>query len=213
MIIAIEGLDAAGKATQTAQLAQRFRDDTRFEEVATMSFPQYETETGRAISTHLKKEWTARRAVGYDPLDPIDFNYLNELVFQSLMAMDRYAKAEYIESFYRTDRVLILDRYFVSGIVYGSVGGLDDTWLWQIHSRLPKPHYQILLDISLEESIRRRPNRRDRIESNRPFLEKVRSAYLSVFHNEKPISPDCWHVVDGVATPQLVNDIIWDVVT
>jgi len=50
MIVAFEGGDAVGKATQTKMLAERFG-------ARLFSFPNYHTETGRAILGHLKDEW------------------------------------------------------------------------------------------------------------------------------------------------------------
>jgi L-alanine-DL-glutamate epimerase-like enolase superfamily enzyme len=65
MIIALEGIDASGKATQSKLLAEKLRG-TRF------AFPDYETPAGEAILGHLKKEWIAVRkhwqdAFLYDP--------------------------------------------------------------------------------------------------------------------------------------------------
>lgn len=173
VIIALEGGEAVGKKTQTELLAKRLG-------ATLFSFPRYETETGKAILGHLKEHWACcdHDHVGYGWVPSP--KSLDMMAFQSLMAANRYEAAhEIIDAAYRGD--VVFDRYELSGIVYGTVEGLDPNWLWRLHAQLPQPDIQILLDAPVEESFKRRAERRDRNERDPAKLEKIRTEYLDVF--------------------------------
>ncbi len=46
---------------------------------------------------------------------------------------------------------------------------------------MPAATYNILIDVPVAEGFARRPERRDRYETDRPFLEKVRAEYLRLW--------------------------------
>lgn len=131
MIIAIEGLDASGKATQSkllmSHLASTGRDVKRYE------FPNYDSITGRALLGHLKGQWEANIPIG--ELEKgggkdTDLNELNELVFQCLMLADKCAMAGELSQYAANPtNHAVLDRYIVSGRAYGGTGGLPKEWL------------------------------------------------------------------------------------
>lgn len=210
MIIAIEGTDAAGKATQTKLLVERLV--AQGVPTSTLSFPNYETETGQIIKRLLTD---ARRLVygthaGICPeVEALKLPGEQALVLQSLMAVNRYEQSEVLEEMTRVnDRALVLDRYMLSGIVYGGCDGLDPMWLRGIHSGLPEADLTLYLDISIEESFKRRPERRDAYEKNRELLERVRNAYLdnSVEVGERGSSVKR---IDGMGTVEEVAERIW----
>lgn len=209
-IIAIEGLDASGKATHSKLLAERLRG-TRF------SFPNYESPTGKAILGHLKKEWTAVDYYGGQA-------DCDALVFQSLQIANRLELVPQILEA-ATKGPVVFDRYWASGVVYGSLDGLESNWLEKVQALpMPPADVQILLDIDVEESFKRRPERRDRYELDREFLEKVRAAYLALFKERRtrahkfkcerrPCTCDVrsWHVVKGTGTVEEVHARIMEV--
>lgn len=191
MIYVLEAIDAAGKATQARRLADRLGCQV-------LSFPDYSSLTGRAISEHLRGAWNvAREGVRDTTLD--DYTYYpaddNALVRQSLMLTNRmeHWDALALASGAR-EHHLVLDRYWASGLVYGRVEGLDRSWLELIHRPLPKADHWLLLDIPVEESFRRRPMRRDANERDRKKLEFVAMEYRRVWVERG------WNVIDGVGT-------------
>jgi len=214
MIIAIEGLDASGKATQTKQLVKRINAFFGETSARRFEFPNYPSITGQAIKGHLQGKWFGALIAEQDKLvDKNQEKFLNELVFQCLMTVDRYAMASELIPFELSNKHhAVLDRYSVSGRVYGAVGGLDRVWLHTIHEHLPEPVVWIYIDISLDESIKRRPERRDRIESNLPFLSRIREEYMRLFQLHSQDFPKKWVVIDGIGTTEEVHERIWKAV-
>lgn len=190
MLISVEGLDASGKATVTKAIVNHFQ--ARNIEAKRTEFPAYKTNVGQAILDILqgKTVFERRRAE----------------VLQSLMTINRY---EFIgelthyssRGYGYTDQLLVCDRYRVSAEAYGTMDGLDIEWVRKINSELPYPCLNILVDITVEESFRRRPERRDMNEANAEYLNRVRTAYLDIFRNEQN---DRWVVIDGMKEPQFV---------
>lgn len=206
MLIAIEGGEATGKATQTKLLAERL-GATRFD------FPNAATATGKLIYALLRGEIEcgSTDVVPVNPWHREEFSawcaYVREqappLVLQSLMTMNRYEAVPLLEAA-RARGPVVLDRYYLSGVVYGSVEGLPEGWLWTVHERLPQPDVWILLDTPVSLSFDRRPERRDNNERNRPKLEAVRTKYLEVFERESRMHPHKWHVIDATADIETV---------
>lgn len=156
-IIAFEGIDACGKTTQIALLKKYLERNAK---VRVFSFPNYETETGKAVKKLLKA----------DDCDP--------LVLQSLMSMNRY-ECQTEMKVAKYEGFVLLDRYWLSGFVYGRADGLSESWLREVHTRLLQPDRWIILDLPVEESFRRRPVRDDAYEANVDRLEKARGWYAS----------------------------------
>lgn len=189
MLYAIEAIDAAGKATQARRLADRI--DCRV-----LSFPDYSSPTGRAISGHLRAEWAVER---WPPGPSLDM-----LVRQSLMLTNRLEHFDALALASGShDHHLVLDRYWASGLVYGRVEGLDRSWLELVHRPLPRADAWVLLDISVEESFRRRPLRRDNNEGDSAKLEAVAVEYRRVW-NERG-----WQVIDGIGSVDEVAERVW----
>ena len=69
---------------------------------------------------------------------------------------------------------------------------------------LPQADVNILIDISVEESFKRRPERRDRYEVDADYMQKVRNGYLRLWGERGDrggkYAADCdrWVVVDGI---------------
>jgi dTMP kinase len=166
MIIAIEGCDAAGKKTQAERLTQHFRDLDY--EAESLAFPVYSSYTGKRITELLQQP------------------EVNSLDLQSLMTINRYEAADQLRDA-KSDKTkfLVLDRYYASGIAYGEADGLDGKWLRQIHRSLPRPDLWVYLDVSVEESFRRRPVREDAYEASKERLAAALRAYSDFFAHEE----------------------------
>lgn len=206
MIYAFEGADASGKATQTKILTERF--NRLGQHAKRWEFPNYGSLTGAAISTNLRKVWTVDKPSAHPDLGE---KGMSELVFQCLFIVDRLEQASELSKYRANpEEHAILDRYTMSSIVYGGVNGLPDEWLWQVQEHLPQPDMWFYLDIPIEESIKRRPDRRDRIELDIPYLKKVRQRYLSIFHNERHADRLRWHIINAMDSVGSVSEKIWD---
>lgn len=227
LIVAIEGGDAAGKHTHSTLLAGRL-GATR------LAFPAYEQPAGKAILGHLKREWacrfkeTAPGTAVYPSVERERHEQLNALVFQALHVVSRLEMLPVINACRATGRNLIFDRYTASGIVYGTLDGLDPAWVELVNASTPQPDLWILLDVPVEEGFRRRPERRDRYEVDRAYLEKVRQGYLELFEKKAAerkrsvvekresigalASVPSWVIVNGLGTVEEVQARIWSVV-
>ena len=148
-IIAIEGIDASGKSTQTHLLADHLRADGVTVEVR--SFPRYESFFGRQIRALLD-------GAG-DPGD-ITADTLDPRSMALWFAMDRW------QSFTLSSQcdVLLLNRYTLSNAVYqaaradaerGRSEG-DELFAWILeleHTVLGLPHPQLTVVLDLDASI------------------------------------------------------------
>lgn len=220
MIYAIEGGDACGKATQAKILAERLN-------ATLFSFPDYATPAGKAILGHLKGSWLAadlrrktRAGIGYCEAHwPCTHD---SLVLQSLMLTNRMERGTELREAAARGHV-VLDRYDASTQVYGELDGLDPAWIRATNAQLPvRPDVYVLLDVPVEEGFRRRPERRDRYEADRGYLERVREGYLRLFTERQQErvealgSHDCWklpgpvwRVLDGLGSIDKVSVRVW----
>jgi dTMP kinase len=76
-----------------------------------------------------------------------------------------------------TERPVVLDRYWLSSLVYGEAEGLDTEWIVEISSALLKPDLTIVLDIPVCAVGQRRPQARDKNETDLNKLQRVRDLY------------------------------------
>jgi dTMP kinase len=108
-------------------------------------------------------------------------------------------------------RVVISDRYADSTTAYQSYGrGLDLNMVLAINNaatRGLKPDLTVLLDISAEEGLARKKNkRRDRFErENIAFHQRVKEGYLKMAAS----APGRWLVIDATLSKAKIADIIW----
>ena len=185
MIVAFEGIDKAGKATQARLLSVRLQKEGY--RCRTLSFPVYNTPIGRELKLSLQ----GRRSY------PIQVRYL-------LMSANRWEMKGELES--AGVDVLILDRYIHSNIAYGVASGLDRSWLESLDRGLPEPNLVILLDISPTTSLKRKRRGRDLNEQDLAYLERVRSVYLDLAKEYG------WWVIDAERTIKQVHEKIYTIV-
>lgn len=198
IFVALEGVDAVGKNTQTQRLAQFFRDMGRT--VEAFSFPVYDTVTGQLIRGFLKGQWSVKQS-------DLPFDVTAQL-FQCCQALNRLESTP--DGLWGPDdgRVYIADRYSASAYAFGMAAGLDETRLVSMHRHLPQPDLNILIDIPIDESFRRRPQRRDMHETDAALLQRARDAYMHVFTTYG----DGYVIVDGMGSIDDVSRRIIDVV-
>ena len=159
LFIAIEGIDAVGKKTQTSILESWLR--SRGLSTRSLSFPVYETTIGTEIRKFLAG------TVGYPPE-----------VRAMLYAANRWEKKAELEATISRTDVTIVNRYSGSNLAYGVSSGLGLDWLLNLESGLPEPDLVIVLDAPPAQLVPRRGRNKDSYERNTDLQERARRAYL-----------------------------------
>ncbi len=155
MLIAIEGVDGAGKRTLTDGLSSAFRQAGK--SVATLAFPRYQ----RSITADIAAE-----ALHGQHGDLASSVYAMAMLF----ALDRAGAVGEIGALSRDHDVVILDRYVASNAAYSAARLHEDSageavaWVGQLEYHrfaLPPPDWQVLLDVSPELAGQRARSRAD----------------------------------------------------
>ena len=186
-IIALEGIDQSGKRTQARLLANRLQRAGT--EVAAISFPIYETPSGRQILRYLKgnREY---------PLEALHMLY----------SLNRWENKELINKLVSNSDLLIADRYTPSNLAYGFSKGLNLSWLQGLDRGLPIADLVIVLDVPIASSFKRKSKNRDVHESNKEFLMRVRRSYKSLSAKLG------WRILDATGTSREVHSAIWQTI-
>lgn len=193
MIVVIEGIDASGKHTQANFLAETLK---RLGPTSLLSFPQYETTTGSIIKQILTNELSL----------PAERSY-RATILQSLFLADRYSVLSVLREHHQDKaRHLVLDRYYTSGLVYGQSEGLSLPYLRAIHSGLPPADLWFLLDVPVESSTLRRPERRDANERDQAKLSVCAALYRDLFRS-KTLGGTCI-ILDGSKSIEEIQERI-----
>lgn len=155
-VIAFEGVDFTGKSTQVSLLRDylvRKGLDVKVE-----SFPRYDSPIGKMI------------------LDRLISGKGSKETLSLLFELDRYLFEE--ENHYCD--VLLLDRYNLSNLAYGTASGVDMEWLRTIQLYQLQPDLNIILYAPLEDLVDRRYLPRDKFEADTEFLERVNRNYYDL---------------------------------
>jgi dTMP kinase len=204
MFVAIEGADANGKATQSKLTCEKLGGEKS--RCALISFPRYETPLGKGILRHLKREIVVKCSDGEDAVE-------DPMVFQCMMTIDKYHAANEIRKHQAAGIHVVCDRWRQSAEMYGQADGLDPKWLNEIHASLPVADVNIYLEVTLEESLRRRPVLRDRYEKDPEKQKLIRKLYRE--HWKRKIADGAvglWAIVDGMRSVAEVNSEIMSLI-
>ena len=174
MIIAVEGIDGAGKNTLVTALRERV-------EVDVLAFPRYED------SIHAQ---LAQQALHGRMGDLTGSAY----AMATLFALDRHGSLDTLAEYVDSDRVILLDRYVASNAAYSLARTGDDAvvdWVAELEFGrlgLPRPDLQVLLDtppaIASERAISRAAEHaereRDAYERDGGLQRRTWEAYLQL---------------------------------
>jgi len=178
--IAIEGIDQAGKMTQARALQARLRAAGLGCEVR--HYPDYDTAIGHLIGSFLG-----------------DGPRLDARTRCLLFAANRWEQDAALRGLVAANALVCVDRYTDSNVVYGLSQGLEEEWLRGLEAGLLEPDLTLLVDISPEESRRRKVQERDDYERDARLLEQARSHYVRIARQRG------WGVIDGTGDPQAVH--------
>lgn len=157
MIIALEGIDNAGKTTLAGSLTDEF---VKIGKNAIVS-KELTTEVGKLIKTTIKT------------------GMLTPILKTFLFAADRQLRIEKLQEDNCFDEVIIFDRYLHSAIVYREAEQLDRIWVKDVNKNIPKSDIAFYIDITPEESIKRNTDTKFNIHYNIEHLRRVRESYLN----------------------------------
>ncbi len=196
-LIAIEGIDGAGKGTQAGRLVSSLRETGL--RVDSLQFPRYSATTfGQAIGAFLNGRFGA-------------LNEVHPQLASVLYAGDRYESRDLLLNMMEANDVIVLDRFVGSNLAHqsakleGSARKELIDWIEKVEFdvfRLPRPKLTILIDMSSQmsrELVSRKAARdytdqeADLQESDLPYLEKVRRCYLALSHSRLD-----WRTVHGL---------------
>jgi dTMP kinase len=153
VLIAIEGVDGAGKRTLSQGLCAAFEAAGR--RVATLAFPRY----GQSVAADVAAE-----ALHGQHGDLASSVYAMAMLF----ALDRAGAAAQIRELCDDHDVVILDRYVASNAAYSAArlhqnaDGEVVGWVYQMEYhrlQLPAPDWQVLLGVSTELASQRARDR------------------------------------------------------
>ena len=201
----LEGLDGCGKSTQLELIVKALAEKGL--SVRLVSFPNYESNSGRVVSDYLQ---------GAIPCDGITGAY----AASSFYAADRYISFNTDwKKYYDNGDIIVCGRYTTSNAIYQMTKLADDerdvflSWLWDYEYTklgLPRPDKVIFLDMPLEVSQRLLSARyngdeskKDIHESNLNFMEKCR---VSALYTAEKCNWDMICCSDGVG-PLPIEDI------
>ncbi|RLG75370.1 MAG: dTMP kinase [Thermoprotei archaeon] len=163
ILIAIEGIDGAGKTTIAKMLVEGLR---KMGIKAVYTYEPYDTPVAKLLEQLLGKISPTAEAL--------------------MLAADRVIHVDTVilPSLKRCD-VVITDRYFYSSMAYQGARGVDIEWIREINRFAPIPDIGIYLDIDVEtalERLRRKglSKRWRYYEENIAILYKAREIYLGL---------------------------------
>lgn len=184
MLITFEGIDGAGKTTQTHLLKKWLKE--------------------KGLKVILTEEPT-RNAIG---------KVLNKLMKQTshswveaiLFSADRALHCEQV-IIPNLDKTVICDRYTHSTLAYQTSMGLDRKWVECLNRNAPEPDMTIYLDVSPETAMQRINNRAKQTVKYEKLeiLRKVRNEYLKMKSNK-------FKVVNGEKTIQEVYEDVKEII-
>lgn len=207
-LIAIEGVDGAGKRTLTEALTRRCAAGGL--SVATLAFPRY----GRSVHADLAAE-SLKGGHG----DVVSSAYAMGLLF----ALDRRASLDELTVLADAHDLVILDRWVASNAAYGAARLHQDgdgeiaRWVYQLEFERfgsPRPDWQVFLNVS-PELAQQRARQRERQESDRTrdtyerdedLQHRVSAAYADLAQRNWG-GP--WVVTDGTDPEALAASLLY----
>lgn len=192
-LIVVEGTDCSGKETQTRLLVERLSNEGI--KIVRLSFPMYDTPTGRIIGACLlgKPEMVSeylRTDGGFFPEGGGNIDSLTAIDFYA--ADRRYNLPKILDALKNNDIVLV-DRYVTSNMAHRGGLIIDKEERLKMYEKielkeyvineLPRPDKVILLYLPYEYASVLKKNRKelpDEVEKDSAYLKKGENSYLEL---------------------------------
>jgi dTMP kinase len=186
-IVVIEGMDKAGKTTQSRVLVSALRNKGKL--CASLDFPDYSTPIGREIKSFLD----GKR------------DYPDETKLM-LLSANRWERKEIIDRTLSNGTILVMNRYYHSNLAYGVSKNLELDWLMTLDRGLPKEDLCIVLEIRPTISESRSKHAGDLFENDKDLLKNVYKNYrkLAKLFN--------WKIINGERSKEEVSRDILNMV-
>ena len=205
LLIAIEGVDSSGKATQTKILFEKMKNENR--KVMMVEFPDYKSNSSALIKMYLNGDF------GKNP------NEVNPYAASVFFAADRFASFNTSwKGFYEDGGIIICDRYVTSNMIYQaakfkSIREMENylDWLADLEFEkleLPEPDIVVFLNIPpgfCFDLIKNRMNKitgekeKDIHEKNEKYIKKTYDAALIIAEKYK------WKILDCIEDGQIMS--------
>ncbi len=197
-LLVIEGVDGSGKATQSARLSERLKEEGITP--VTLTFPDYDSDSSVIVKKYLAGEF-GKNASDVTPK-----------IASTFFAVDRYVsfKTKWKDS-YNEGKVIIADRYTTSNMIHQAskldvLSEKDEflNWLenfeYNIYG-LPRPDLTIFLDVPEDMGAILCSNRKNKItgEAVQDIHESDREYIKKSYENAKFIAKKyAWKIIDCV---------------
>ena len=193
LLIAIEGIDGAGKTTQTKFLKNRLVAEGY--SVITLKEPT-NSKWGKKIEELAKNgrdKVSAETELEYFMFDRIED--VKENILPSL----------------NSKKIVIMDRYYYSSVCYQGARGLNLDNIEKKNIKIaPVPAITFIIDIDADTAIRRIKKSRDEIPNHfekKKYLEIVRSNFLNQYGSRPEVK-----VIKGTQPIDKVSSELWDII-
>lgn len=164
LLVVFEGIDKTGKTTQIKKLLEKLPTAVMFK------FPSEETRTGRLICEYF------RGSINLTKEQLFYLNYINQMEY-----------SEIILEKLKEGRVVLVDRYYLSNIVYSMARGLDKKIIQQMDwNHFISPDILIYLHTTPEEASKRK-NYGNATEENIKFQQSVLNTYKKILKRRSKI--------------------------
>lgn len=186
-IVVIEGMDKAGKTTQSRVLVSALKNKGKL--CASLDFPDYSTPIGIEIKSFLD----GKR------------DYPDETKLM-LLSANRWERKETIDRMLSNGTILVMNRYYHSNLAYGVSKNLELDWLMTLDRGLPKEDLCIVLEIRPTISESRSKHAGDLFENDKDLLKNVYKNYrkLAKLFN--------WKIINGERSKEEVSRDILNMV-
>lgn len=192
-LIVIEGTDCSGKETQTKKLVERLRSEGK--KVGTISYPMYETPTGKIVGACLLGKPSMcdeflKTEGGFFPEGGGSVDSMTALMYY---AADRRYNLPKLDELLENNDIVIADRYTTSNMAHRGGQILDEAKRLKMYKdieaieyeilELPRPDKVIFLHLSYECSLEFKKSRAevlDEAERNVEYLKNGEKAYLEL---------------------------------
>jgi len=203
-VIAIEGVDGAGKRTQTEMLGRALA--ARGVSCVTFSFPRYESFFGKMIAGFLNGEFG-----GLEDVDP--------RLAALLYAGDRLEAKPELEAALAAGKTILADRYIASNLAHQCARVIPEqraeflAWLRRLEYEiygLPAEALVVYLRVKPAEAQQRverkaargyTPLKRDLLESNLTHLEQAALVYDALAAEPNWVTIECLDAASGAMKP------------